>query len=106
MVEKFRKSCGSFSLLSRQHGLPRRLQRTRRFISAVNECYRDVAPTDPVRMKISDGSGSHVHTSSRRALVRDYVAMANLFAFSSHLGAFKPITRSHKNTDPSTRKAE
>ena len=45
------------------------------------------------------------HIQSQGA-IRDYVAMANLFAFSSHLGAFKPITRSHRNTDPSTRKAE
>ena len=33
-------------------------------------------------------------------------ALANPLAFSSHLGVFKPITRSHRNTDPSTRKAE
>jgi hypothetical protein len=48
---------------------------------------------------------STLHIQSQGA-IRDYAAMANLFAFSSHLGVFKPITRSHRNTDPSTRKAQ
>ena len=49
-------------------------------------CNRDVSPPDPVRMKLSDGSEflSRSSTFSRRTLYRDYAAMANLFAFSSH----------------------
>ena len=45
------------------------------------------------------------HIQSQGA-IRDYAGLANGFAISSHLGAFKPITRSHRNTDPSTRKVE
>jgi hypothetical protein len=59
-----------------------------------------------IALQAGDDAVARLRQGAQQGAIRDYVAMANLFAFSSHLGAFKPITRSHRNTDPSTRKAE
>jgi hypothetical protein len=45
-------------------------------------------------------------TSSSSTMLYGYAGLANLIAFFFHPGTLKPITRSHRNTDPSTRKAE
>jgi hypothetical protein len=68
--------------------------------------YRDRQLT-LLRMKFSDGSECFTFERIQsRGAMRGYAGLANLLAFSSHFGTFNPITRSHRNTDASARKAE